>query len=93
MGWLIGDQWAKRKLTPVGFKIYQMSVDNVKFEPIDLISVARRNQSSNTMVWHYRAKKFNFFLRGFKHLILVRKPNSGISDTKVPGKTNWKKYK
>lgn len=92
MGWLIGDQWVKRKFTPVGFKIYQMLVENVKFEPIDIICVARRNQSSNTRLWHYRARKFNFFLRGFKYLILVKKP----TDDKKPKrllKVKWKKYK
>lgn len=93
IGWLIGDQWVKRKFTPVGFKIYQMLIDNVKFEPIDLIVVTRRNQSSNTRIWHYRAQKFNFFLRGFKYLILARKPEEkkGISNQRP--KVNWEKYK
>lgn len=94
MGWLIGDQWVKRKFTPVGFKIYQMLVDNVGFEPIDLICVTRRNQSSNTGVWHYRARKFNFFLRGFKHLILVRKPwLKSEQKSKTVNKVNWNRYK
>jgi len=93
MGWLIGDQWVKRKFTPVGFKIYQMLVDNVKFEPIDLICVARRNQSSNTKIWHYRAEKFNFFLRGFKYLILVKKPENKVKNTKSSTKVKWQKYK
>lgn len=94
IGWLIGDQWVKRKFTPVGFKIYQMLIDDVGFEPIDLICVARRQQSSNTGVWHYRARKFNFFLRGFKYLILAQKPGQkakkGRKSTK---KIKWKKYK
>lgn len=94
MGWLIGDQWVKRKFTPVGLKIYQMLVDNIGFEPIDLICVARRNQSSNTGVWHYRAKKFNFFLRGFKYLLLVRKPYSiAVKETQPRKKMEWKRYK
>ncbi len=46
LGWLIGDQWVKRKFTPVGFKIYQMLTEEAGFEPVDLICVARRNQSS-----------------------------------------------
>ena len=86
-----GDQWVKRRFTPVGFKVYQMLVDNVGFEPIDIICVARRNQGSNTRIWHYRAKKFNFFLRGFKYLILVRKPTG--NKIKRPSKIKWKKYK
>jgi len=93
LGWLIGDQWVKRKFTPVGFKIYQMLVDDVGFEPIDIICVARRNQSSNTQIWHYRAKKFNFFLRGFKYLILVKKPLLGTSKTSTTTKVKWKRYK
>ncbi len=74
MGWLIGDQWVKKKFTPVGFKIYQMLVENVNFEPVDLICVARRNQSSNTGVWHYRAQKFNFFFKGIKYFIYSKEP-------------------
>lgn len=94
LGWLIGDQWVKRKFTPVGFKIYQMLTDEVGFEPVDLICVARRNQSSNTGVWHYRAVKHNFFLRGFKNLIIVRKPEE-VSDATRNGaiKHDWQRYK
>ncbi|MEO0072461.1 MAG: DNA methyltransferase [candidate division WOR-3 bacterium] len=93
LGWLIGDQWVKRRFTPVGFKIYQMLVDNVGFEPVDIICVARRGQSSNTPIWHYRAKKFNFFLRGFKYLFLVKKPESKKNIKKSSRKIKWKKYK
>jgi len=90
VGWLIGDQWVKRKFTPVGFKIYAM-LDKY-FEPVDLICVTRQNQSSNTGVWHYRARKFNFFLRGFKHLIIMKKPEKKEVIHKKQ-KINWKKYK
>ncbi|MGQ9707050.1 MAG: hypothetical protein ACUVWP_08670 [bacterium] len=71
-----------------------MLVENVKFEPIDIICVVRRGQSSNTGIWHYRAKKFNFFLRGFKYLIITKKPDT--FEKEKPLKTNkvkWKKYK
>ncbi len=93
IGWLIGDQWVKRKFTPVGFKIYEMLMDKVGFEPMDIICVARRNQSSNTRIWHYRAKKFNFFLRGFKYLIIAKKPEGKKVTKKRRSKINWKKYK
>jgi len=93
MGWLIGDQWVKKKFTPVGFKIYDMLVSKVGFEPVDLVCVARRNQSSNTGLWHYRARKFNFYLRGFKHLIIVRKLDSENNKPRKRSKANWKKYK
>ena len=93
MGWLIGDQWVKRKFTPVGFKVYNMLTENVGFEPIDLICVSRSNQSSNTGVWHYRARKFNFFLRGFKYLILAKKPDGKQIGAERDTKINWQRYK
>ncbi|MEM0135319.1 MAG: DNA methyltransferase [Thermoplasmatales archaeon] len=98
LGWLIGDQWVKKRFTPVGFKTYQMLTERVGFEPVDLICVARRNQSSNTRLWHYRAVKWNFYLRGFKYLFIVRKPDNSSVHNK-PGNTGegnkitWQKYK
>jgi len=71
IAWLIGDQWIKKKYTPTGFLIYQRL--EKYFEPMDLICVTRHNQTSNTSLWHNRARKYNFYLRGFKHLILMRK--------------------
>jgi DNA modification methylase len=71
LGWLIGDQWVRGKFTPVGLEIYERLCKH--FEPLDIICVSRRNQSSNTGVWQNRARRFNFYLRGFKYLIIVRK--------------------
>jgi len=71
MGWLIGDQWAKKVFVPVGFKIYERLIKY--FEPIDIICVVRRNQTSNTPFWHSKALQHNFFLRGFKYLFIVCK--------------------
>ena len=69
--WLIGDQAKKKKFTPVGFKVY--SILEKYFTPVDLVCVTRHNQSSNTFIWHDRAKRYNFFLRGFKYLIIMKK--------------------
>jgi len=74
LGWLIGDQWAKKSFVPVGFKIYERLTKY--FEPIDVICVVRRNQTSNTPFWHSKALQHNFFLRGFKYLFIVRKSQS-----------------
>lgn len=107
LGWLIGDQWVKKRYTPVGMHIYHMLVDEVGFIPIDWVVVARRNQSSNTGLWAYRARQHNFYLRGHKHLILVRKPEHravqvaperifqvGVDQhTRDPEARDWKKYK
>ncbi|MFC1675229.1 TRM11 family SAM-dependent methyltransferase [Candidatus Omnitrophota bacterium] len=71
VAWLIGDQCKKRKFVPVGFKLYEIL--NKYFEPIDLVCISRHNQTSNTPIWHERAKRFNFYLRGFKYLLIMRK--------------------
>jgi len=90
LGWLIGDQWVKKMFTPVGLKIYERLCKH--FEPVDIICVSRRGQSSNTGVWQNRARRFNFYLRGFKYLIIVRKKT--FKDiTNAPRKITWARYK
>jgi len=80
IGWLIGDQWVKKKFTPVGFYIYE---DLCKyFDTVDIVCIARRSQTSNTGLWHNRALRFNFYLRGFKYLFIMRKPAT-ISDNSM----------
>lgn len=71
IAWLIGDQAKKKKFTPGGFKIY--SILDKYFTPVDIICVTRHNQTSNTSIWHERAKRYNFYLRGFKYLIIMKK--------------------
>jgi len=72
MAWLIGDHWKKKTgFIPVGFKVYQGLCKY--FETVDIINVVRRNQTSNTGIWHKRARQFNFYLRGFKYLFIMRK--------------------
>lgn len=73
IGWLIGDQWVKKKFTPVGFKVYERL--SKYFETVDVICVVRRGQASHTALWYNRARRFNFFLRGFKYLFIMRKPS------------------
>jgi len=71
VAWLIRDQAQKKKFTAVGYKLYGILIKY--FTPIDWICVVRHNQTSNTNLWHYRAKKYNFYLRGFKHLFIMKK--------------------
>jgi DNA modification methylase len=73
MGWVIGDQWKKKKFTAVGFKLY--NILSKYFEPIDVICLTRRNQTSNTPFWLNKAREYNFYLRGFKYLFIMKKPN------------------
>jgi len=89
LGWLIGDQWVKKKFTPVGFKVHERLSKH--FDTVDVICVVRRSQSSNTGIWYNRAIRFNFYLRGFKYLFIMRKPlNEEISQKKR--KVAWKSY-
>jgi len=94
LGWLIGDQWVKGVFTPVGFKIFERLCKY--FQPVDIICVARRNQTSNTPLWQYRARKFNFFLRGFKYLFIMRKDtargNARNRERKEGRKIKWHQY-
>jgi len=71
MAWLIGDQCKKKTFIPVGFKLYEILTKY--FKPVDLICISRHNQTSNTPIWHERARRFNFYLRGFKYLLIMRK--------------------
>lgn len=89
IGWLIGDQWVKKVFTPVGFLVYERLCKY--FEPVDIICVNRRGQSSNTDVWHNRARRFNFYLRGFKYLLIFRK-SSYFKKNDGSRKIDWARY-
>jgi DNA modification methylase len=91
LGWLIGDQWVKKKFTPVGFNLFERLTKY--FETRDIICITRRGQSSNTGLWHNRARRFNFFLRGFKYLFIMRKPLDNIQKPEKPRKIKWNHYK
>ncbi len=88
LGWLIGDQWVKKKFTPVGFRVYE---DLCKyFDTVDIVCVTRRSQTSNTAIWHSRALRFNFYLRGFKYLFIMRK--SSPNQLPAKRKVSWMQY-
>lgn len=90
LAWLIGDQWVKKKFTPVGFRVYERLCKY--FEPIDIICVVRRGQTSNTGIWYNRAIRFNFYLRGFKYLLLMRKPILSKDKKEKSRKIKWTRY-
>jgi len=72
VGWVIGDHWrSKSGFIPVGIKIYHLL--EKYFEPVDIVCLVRRNQTSNTSIWKQRAIQNNFYLRGFKYLFIMRK--------------------
>lgn len=90
LGWLIGDQWVKNKFTPVGLKVYECLCKY--FKPLDIICVTRRGQSSHTGLWFNRARRFNFFLRGFKYLLIMRKPTKEEPSIPESRKIEWTYY-
>ncbi len=90
LGWLIGDQWVRDRFTPVGFKVFERLIKY--FEPIDIVAVVRRNQTSNTEVWMSRARRMGFFLRGFKYLFIMRKPTGTTRREEGPRKIRWNVY-
>lgn len=91
LGWLIGDQWVKKRFTSVGFKVYQRL--NKYFETVDIICVVRRGQVSHTGLWYNRARRLNFFLRGFKYLFIMRKPEEEKVKKTEPREIKWTRYK
>lgn len=90
LAWLIGDQWVKQKFTPVGFKLYERL--SKYFETIDIVCVVRRSQTSNTALWYERARRFNFYLRGFKYLFIMRKPLLKEKEKTEPRRIKWTAY-
>jgi DNA modification methylase len=90
LGWLIGDQWVQKKFTPVGFLLYQRL--SKYFETVDIICVVRRGQSSHTSLWYNRARRFNFYLRGFKYLFIMRKSSPEKGKTEKPRTITWTCY-
>ena len=89
LGWLIGDQWVKKKFTPVGFRVY--SGLSRYFNTVDIVCVARRSQTSNTEIWHNRALRFNFYLRGYKYLFIMKKPTGELLPARRR-KVSWTQY-
>jgi DNA modification methylase len=90
LGWLIGDQWVKKKFTPVGFELYNRLCKY--FDTVDVICITRRGQHSHTGFWFNRARRFNFYLRGFKYLFIMRKPQDGKKQTIEEREVNWTFY-
>lgn len=76
VGWVIADQWIRKKFTPTGFLLWQRL--EKYFELTDIVCLTRHNQTSNTGLWHNRARKFNFYLRGFKYLFIMKKYKPNI---------------
>jgi hypothetical protein len=72
LAWIISDEYRGGAYTPVSFRLWQRLI--VWFHPIDTIALVRHHDRSGSPMWEHRARRYNFFLRGFKFLFLMRKP-------------------
>ena len=72
LGWLISDEYRRGRFTPVGFRTFEML--GKYFEPVDVVCVARHHDRSLNPMWEHRARRYGFYLRGFKYLFILRKP-------------------
>jgi len=77
LAWIIADEYRGGHYTPVGFRL--LGVLSETLEPLDTVVLVRHHDRSASPMWEHRARRFNFFLRGFKFLLLLRKP-VGASD-------------
>ncbi len=80
LAWIISDEYRGGVYTPVGFRLQAVLAE--RFELLDTIALLRHNDRSASPMWEHRARRFNFFLRGFKFLFIARKPprcRGGIS--------------
>ena len=72
LAWIIADEYRGGVYTPVGFRLLRVLTET--FEPIDTIALVRHHDRSASPMWEHRARRFNFYLRGFKFLFILRKP-------------------
>ena len=66
---------ANKGFYPLGMWCYQL-LEALGFEPIDWVSVKRYGKVLDMGNYHQAAERDNFFLRGFNHLIIFRKPGN-----------------
>ena len=71
LAWVISDEYRRHRFTAVGFRAYERLLR--RFDPVDIVCLARRNDRSATPMWEHRARTRGFYLRGFKYLFLMRK--------------------
>jgi DNA modification methylase len=90
LGWVIGDQWVKKRFTPVGFNLYMIL--QKYFDTVDVVCVVRHKQASNMGKWSNRALIYNFYLRGFKYLFIMRKSSGTPLKTPSERSVRWKAY-
>lgn len=72
LAWIISDEYKGGTYTPVGFRLQMVLA--TRFEFLDTVALLRHNDRSASPMWEHRARRYNFLLRGFKFLFLMRRP-------------------
>jgi hypothetical protein len=72
LAWIIADEYRGGVYTPAGFRLLNVLAETL--EPIDTIVLVRHHDRSASPMWEHRARRFNFYLRGFKFVFILRKP-------------------
>jgi len=72
LAWIISDEYKGGTYTPVGFRLQTVLAS--RFEFLDTVALLRHNDRSASPMWEHRARRYNFLLRGFKFLFLMRRP-------------------
>src|SRR3989475_13249458 len=80
--WIMADECRGGAYTPVGFRL--LSVLSHDFEVRDTAVLDRHHDRSASPLWEHRARRFNFFLRGFTCLFILSQP-VGASGGQSPG--------
>lgn len=68
------DVWKRRGFVPLGARL--AGLIEKKFEMTDHVAVVRGNKDLKKGNFHKAAEETNFFLRGFNHLLIFRKPEA-----------------
>ena len=73
MALYVSDSFEKDKaFHPIGFELFQRL--RARFEPVDIITVTRRNKTLQMGNYRKAADEGNFYLRGFNYLFIMYKP-------------------
>lgn len=71
----VADVWKRNAFVPIGTILSEMLAQ--RFLPVDHVAVVRGNKDLEKGNYHKAAEEENFFLRGFNHLLIFKKPEAG----------------
>jgi adenine-specific DNA-methyltransferase len=76
MALYVADSYVHGKaFLPIGFELFAR-LRAATFEPVDIVSITRRNKTLEMGNYRKAAEEGNFFLRGFNYLFILRKPEA-----------------